>query len=180
MSAIDPLQAALHVGSTSHILNGTNKSKKKEDLLGKGSVKRSIFSALLEEKENENVQLESLPEEISGLSYDEAVQVLIDSVYSAGDALKQKPYADSFVLYKKAVGNFMRFVVGQSYEIEEQEGIRRKTKAGTFTKKKFSIVQVVNQELDRLASDILFNQAENIRMVAKVDEITGLLVDLLT
>jgi len=69
-------------------------------------------------------------------------------------------------------------VVSQSYEIEEQEGIRKKTRAGTFTKKKFSIVQVVNQELDRLASDILFNQADQIRMMAKVDEITGLLVDL--
>lgn len=180
MSTIDPLQSALHMGIASPILSGSNKSKKKEELAEKGSVKRSFFSALLEEKEKKDVQLESLPEEINGLSYDEAVQVLIDSVYSAGDALKQKPYADSFVLYKKAVGNFLRFVVSQSYEIEEQEGIRRKTKAGTFTKKKFSIVQVVNQDLDRLASDILFNQADHIRMVAKVDEITGLLVDLLS
>ncbi len=178
MNGVDPLQSALHLGLTSPILSGANKAKKKEDSNEKGSVRKSLFSALLEEKENEDVQLEGLPDEVSGLPFDEAVQVLIDSVYSAGDVLKQKPFADSFVLYKKAVGNFLRFVVSQSYEIEEQEGIRKKTRAGTFTKKKFSIVQVVNQELDRLASDILFNQADQIRMMAKVDEITGLLVDL--
>lgn len=177
MSGVDPLQSALHLGASSPILSGTNKSRKKEQTNEKNSVKRSLFSAILEEKENEEVRLEGLPEEISALPFDEAVQVLIDSVYSAGDVLKQKPFADSFALYKKAVGNFLRFVVHQSYEIEEQEGIRRKTKAGTFTKKKFSIVQVVNQELDRLASDILFNQTDQIRMTAKVDEITGLLVD---
>lgn len=180
MGSIDPLQSALHMGLTSPILSGSGKSKKKEEAGQKGSVKRSFFSALLEEKEHNEVQLEAFPDEVSGLPFDEAVQVLIDSVYSAGDVLKQKPFSDSFVLYKKAVGNFLRFVVSQSYEIEEQEGIRRKTRAGTFTKKKFSIVQVVNQELDRLASDILFNQADQIRMMAKVDEITGLLVDLLS
>ncbi len=177
MSSVDPLQSALHAGFVSPALSGTANAKKKEDLKDKGTVKKSIFSALLEEKESEEVQKKELPDEISGLPFDEAVQVLIDSVYSAGDILKQKPFADSFVIYKKAVGNFLRFVVNQSYEIEEQEGIRKKTRAGTYTKKKFSIVQVVNQELDRLASDILFNQADQIRLAAKVDEITGLIVD---
>lgn len=179
MSSIDPLQSALHLSAASPLLNGTNKSKKKEETKEKGSIRKSLFSSLLEE-ESGQIENDKLPDEIADLPYEEAVKVLIDSVYSAGDILKQKPFADSFAVYKKAVGNFLRFVVNQSYEIEEQEGIRRKTKAGTYSRKKFSLIQVINQELDRLASDILFNQADQIRLIAKVDEITGLLVDFLS
>ena len=105
------------------------------------------------------------------------MQVLIDSVYEAGDILKKKPYADSFVIYKKAIGEFLRFVVDESYEVEDQEGVAQKNKAGIFIKKKYTIVKTVNEELDRLAKDILYNQIEQMQLVARVDGITGLLLN---
>ena len=58
MSTVDPLQSAMHLGLTSPILSGANKPKKKEDFNEKGAVRKSLFSSLLEEKENEDVQLE--------------------------------------------------------------------------------------------------------------------------
>ncbi|HBG37004.1 MAG TPA: DUF327 domain-containing protein, partial [Treponema sp.] len=39
------------------------------------------------------------------------------------------------------------------------------------------IVKTVNEELDRLAKDILYNQIEQMQLVARVDGITGLLLN---
>ena len=92
-----------------------------------------MFSTLLADSAKEEASLSSLPPDLANLSFDEAMQVLIDSVYEAGDILKKKPYADSFVIYKKAIGEFLRFVVDESYEVEDQEGVH-KNKAGIFIK----------------------------------------------
>jgi uncharacterized protein YaaR (DUF327 family) len=51
----------------------------------------------------------------------------------------------------------------------------RVTKQKTYT-----LVKVVDEKLDSLAADILFNQKDQIALAAKVNEISGLLVDILT
>lgn len=170
MVSIDPLQAALHASSQ---LQSPQQKTKKTDK----SKKKGLFSTLLADSAKEEASLSSLPPDLANLSFDEAMQVLIDSVYEAGDILKKKPYADSFVIYKKAIGEFLRFVVDESYEVEDQEGVAQKNKAGIFIKKKYTIVKTVNEELDRLAKDILYNQIEQMQLVARVDGITGLLLN---
>lgn len=170
MASIDPLQAALHAGS--QLQSPQQKPKKTER-------KKSLFSSLLTETE-ENQTLSSLPRELANLPKEEALQVLIDSVYTAGDLLKEKPYVESFVSYKKTIAEFLRFVVDESFELEEQEGALRKNKAGIFIKNKYTVVKTINEELDRLAQDILYNQLDKMKLVARVDGITGLLVNIIS
>ena len=63
-----------------------------------------------------------------------------------------------------------------TYDIENQLGIR----SPRFkNRKKYIIVTVVNEKLEQLARDIMFIQSSQISMLAKVEEIKGLLVDLL-
>ncbi|MCL2169976.1 MAG: YaaR family protein, partial [Defluviitaleaceae bacterium] len=42
----------------------------------------------------------------------------------------------------------------------------------------YGIVRLVNQELDNLAQDLLNNEKSHIDILAKVDEIHGLLLDM--
>ena len=44
----------------------------------------------------------------------------------------------------------------------------------------YTLIKVVDEKLDSLAADILFNQKDSIELAAKVNEISGLLVDILT
>jgi uncharacterized protein YaaR (DUF327 family) len=120
---------------------------------------------------------------------DEAVEELLDGVRSAGDDLRQHPIPEKILSYKKAVRNFLHYVVQNGYAVETQEGIPNAQKPGykgslwdpaAKKAKAFHVVCVVDQKLDRLAAEILAGQVSQLELLAKLEEITGLLVDLLS
>jgi uncharacterized protein YaaR (DUF327 family) len=120
---------------------------------------------------------------------EEAVQDLLDAVRGAGDDLRQHPIPEEILKYKKAVRNFLHYVTQNGYTVEKQEGIPNAQKPGykgslwdPAAKKAmaFHIVQVVDQKLDRLAAEILAGQVSQLELLAKLEEITGLLVDLVS
>ena len=104
----------------------------------------------------------------------EALQRLLDGIHDAGDALKKRPFPDEIKRYKQAVKNFLHYVVDNAYAIEEQisgiNPVRRKT---------YTVIQVVDQKLEQLAAGILAGQIAQLDLLARIDEITGILVDLL-
>jgi uncharacterized protein YaaR (DUF327 family) len=126
-----------------------------------------LFSAVLEEAE----QAQVLPDYPVS---EEALQELLDDVHSSGDELKRRPFPEEIIQYKRAVRNFLHYVVENGYTIEEQ------TSGGNvLRRKKFTLVQVVDRKLESLAASILANQMTQIEMLARIDEIAGLLVNLL-
>jgi uncharacterized protein YaaR (DUF327 family) len=120
---------------------------------------------------------------------EEAVQELLDAVRSTGDDLKQRPLPDEIIRYKKAVRNFLHYVVQNGYAVEEHEGIPNAQKPGykgslwepaAKKAKAFRVVQVVDRNLEQLAAGILAGQVSQLELLAKLEEITGLLVDMLS
>ncbi|MDR1178841.1 MAG: DUF327 family protein, partial [Spirochaetaceae bacterium] len=120
---------------------------------------------------------------------EEAVQELLDAVRGAGDDLRQRPIPEEILKYKKAVRNFLHYVVENGYAVEEQEGIPNAQKPGYKRSRPdpdaqkvtvFRVVRVVDQKLDRLAAEILSGQISQLALLAKLEEITGLLVDLVS
>jgi uncharacterized protein YaaR (DUF327 family) len=120
---------------------------------------------------------------------EEAVQELLDAVRGAGDDLRQRPVPEEILKYKKAVRNFLHYVVQNGYTVEKQAGIPNAQKPGykgslwdpaAKRAMEFHVVQVVDQKLDRLAAEILTGQISQLKLLAKLEEITGLLVDLVS
>ena len=116
------------------------------------------------------------------MTIEQAKEFLIDSVYSEGELLKQNPVEENIRRFRKAITNFLKFVESQCYEVEgEIVNIRVKVGNVRVPKTKvYSLIKVVDEKLDNLAADILFNQKDQIALAAKVNEISGLLVDILT
>jgi uncharacterized protein YaaR (DUF327 family) len=124
-------------------------------------------------------------------SAEDAVTMLLDNVHEAGDALSKRPFPDEIKRYRLAVQNFMRYVLDNAYEIKEDEGIPNYLKPGfngerykrdpelRKAKNKYSSVQIIDQKLDRLAADIMTGHAKHINLLKNIEEINGLLVDLL-
>jgi uncharacterized protein YaaR (DUF327 family) len=105
-----------------------------------------------------------------------AVQELLDAVRSAGDDLKQRPLPDEILRYKKAVRNFLHHVVQNSYEVKESQTMLRKKKE----LRPHVQVQVVDRKLEQLAAGILAGQVSQLELLSKLEEITGLLVDMVS
>ncbi len=169
MAVVDPLGIAHTFSHTGEI------TKKKDQKSNNTRIKSKSFSSIMEtaqqEQESGFIDNTQLPQEIIGKDFDETLQYLVDSVYEAGDRLKKNPYTDEFKEYKKSLSTFLSFVVKNTYEIETHQ--RRKGK----TKIVYTLVTVVNSKLDNLANDILYNQSEQLKILAKIEEINGILVD---
>jgi uncharacterized protein YaaR (DUF327 family) len=144
-------------------------TKKTRDKTLRG-VRGPHFSSVLEEAV-QTEQAEALAEYPVS---EEALQELLDDVHSAGDELKRRPFPEEIKQYKRAVRNFLHYVVENGYDIKKQtRGVR------VSNRREFTLVQVVDRKLESLAASILTSQVTQIEMLARIDEIAGLLVNLL-
>ncbi len=144
------------------------KKKKSEK---KGKLRRSIFSSQVEEAEKDFAS-SALNSEQEGEEHN--LSSLLDSIHSFGDLLKNDSSLENLAQYREAVGKFLHFIVKKSYTVDEA-WVRK----SVLEKKKLSIVRLVDQKLEGLARGILSGQKEGLNLLARIEEINGLLVNLL-
>ena len=159
-------QAAVQTGAAR-----TSENRKKE----KSGIHR--FAALVKSEVAEKAASSDLdiPDRLVGLPPEKILEGLLDDVHSTGDLLKEKQLPDNIVAYKSAVRSFMKYVVDRSFAVTER------TSGGNILKrKKFTQVQIIDQKLEQLAAGILSNQRDQLGLLGKIEEINGLLVDLLS
>ena len=119
---------------------------------------------------------------------DETVDKLMDEVRSAGDILKSRPLPEEIMRYKQAVRSFINYVVQNGFALDHEEGLPKYLKPG-FTgqrgtddarsKKGYTKIQVIDRKLEDLAAMLLSSQIRQMELVSRLEEIRGLLVDLL-
>jgi len=116
-----------------------------------------------------------IPPHLEGLPPEKVLEALLDDVHSAGDVLKEKQLPDTIVAYKEAVRHFVRYIVSRTYDVSEKI-------SGTniLKRKKFMQVQVIDEKLEQLAAGILSNQRSQMDLLGRIEEINGLLVDLMS
>jgi uncharacterized protein YaaR (DUF327 family) len=148
-----------------HARGEAKKAAEKSSPRGAGKPR---FSAMLEDTLRETEAAEVFP------ASEEALQGLLDDVHNAGDELKNRPFPEEIKKYKQAVRNFLHHVVENGYALEEHT-----SGANLLKRQKFTIIQVVDRKLEQLAAGILSGQSMQIEILARIDEISGLLVDLL-
>ncbi|MDR2393949.1 MAG: DUF327 family protein [Treponema sp.] len=105
---------------------------------------------------------------------EQGLNELLDAVHTTGDTLKNRPFPEEILQYKTAVRNFLHYVVKHGYTMEKQV-------SGTnlLKRKNFAIVQVVDRKLEQLAAGILAGQIVQLEILKRLEEITGLLVDVM-
>jgi uncharacterized protein YaaR (DUF327 family) len=119
---------------------------------------------------------------------EETIAFLMDEVRSTGDSLRNRPFPDEIMRYKQAVRNFMHFVVENCYRLDHETGIPKFLKPGykgprgtpdamkqiTYTK-----IEVIDKKLEDLAALLISSQMSQLEIASRLEEIKGLLVDLL-
>jgi uncharacterized protein YaaR (DUF327 family) len=118
----------------------------------------------------------------------ETVDLLMDEVRGAGDALRNRPFPDEIMRYKQAVRNFMHYVVENGFGLEQESGIPKFLKPGysgprgtpeSMKQKRYVTIRIVDKKLEDLAAMLLSGQRSQLELVSRLEEIQGLLVDLL-
>jgi hypothetical protein len=132
--------------------------EEKERRVRKIISRRKGFSILLEDKKEEIYR---------------KVSELLSNVDKEAENLKREQNYHALLRYKESVREFMDYVIENVYRIKERMGIPLKKK-----RKIYVIVECVNEALEALAQQILKEQVDCMQILARVDQIKGLLLDL--
>ena len=90
-----------------------------------------------------------------------------------GEKLGEKIDIRELRLYKKMISDFMDEAVGNSRKFSKQSFLDRRGRH-----KVYAVIQKVNEELDELTEEVLREEKDRIKILKKLDEIKGLILDI--
>ena len=194
MSEINSLNPNVYYAGVQNSTNEALKNRKNEKT---SSTKRKTFGDLLKtESEAEHTFVtQGFPPEIADMTLEDATVFLKDAVDLAGNDLSEEINSENILKFKSAVSQFIRFVEQNNFEVIAK---RRKNRMGhdmiepsrTNFFSNYSLpphratpkvsVRIINEKLDELTRMTLETQMDNLKVLAKADEIKGLIVDLMS
>ncbi len=148
----------------------TNKSLRKKNRKKKGEAVGS-FSSLLRSAAG---GAEAVDFTYEGEAAAEPLDELLDDVTALGDALAAAPTLENVRRYREGIRRFMKYLVDHVLSVEE-----RTSGANILKRKKYLLIKTVDEKLESLARAFLICQKPSIDLAGRVNEINGLLVDLL-
>ena len=186
MSDINPLEASTYYSGLQNATSQAAKNLKKEKV---ASSEKSKFSKLLKSKQdiNPNINAADFPPEILEMDTEDAAVFLRDAVEIAGKKVALDASTENLMEFRKTVQQFIKYIVQNNYEVKSKEIRKFATPMQIFSKyntkaEKRSprvIIPVINEKLDAMTRGLLNNQKNNLKLLAQINEIKGLIVDLM-
>ncbi|MDE6567650.1 MAG: YaaR family protein [Lachnospiraceae bacterium] len=101
--------------------------------------------------------------------------VMMEEITQQGHRLGKRRDIRDMKQYRKLIQEFMNEIVSHSHEFSRENFLDKKGRHRVY-----GIIRQVNQALDELAEELLAEEKDNISILSKIDEIRGLLLDILT
>ena len=197
MAEIDSLGANYYYSGVQNATNeAIKRNTKKEEIRKADKAKKLDFGKLLKGDEVEEPQFiaDGLPVEVRSMSIDDAAVYLADAVSLAGNDFSGEQTQENLEKFKTAVSQFIRFVIVNNFSVDIKKRKARPGKARQpsrlFVFSDYSMppanpkprvsIEVINEKLDALARETLSTQSNNLKILAQVNEIKGLIVDLMS
>ncbi len=135
-----------------------------------GHLSRSETAEDVAETENVDSPLSApgLPESI-----DAPTEQLFDQVHQAGQRLLNERTYTAAQAYREAIQRFLRKVMPDANGVQIQE-----SGMSVLSRKRYYLLTEINRSVDRLVSGLLRTQKEQIDILRRLEEIQGMLVDL--
>ncbi len=160
---------------------GTHTQKTQDTQNKSGIKKTSSFS--------EDLKLQVHAQSAEGISIlladgtfdSNALQKMQDTIHQVGEKLLQNPRIDTAMEYKNAIQKLLQSIIPHIHAKEARtvkKGIMT-SHGPDFTEHTFTIVNKINKKLDDILKLILGTQNDQMKLMQSLDEIKGLIVDLL-
>ena len=191
MAEIDSLGTNFYYAGVQNSQNSNEALKNKKTEQSQKSSK-SKFSSLIKaqaEAEAELSKSDSVSEELKAMTVESAVVFLRDRVDTAGNRFSEQMTQENLENFKDAVAQFIKYIVENNFEVTSKRPRRPQfvSPIGIFSN--YSApphlvdpkvqISVINEKLDDLTRDMLNNQRNNLKILQQVNEIKGLVIDLL-
>jgi uncharacterized protein YaaR (DUF327 family) len=105
----------------------------------------------------------------------EQLKVLYNKIETQSEKLQDKLFIEDLVQYKKLVKEFLDITVNNSHVFYKENSLDRRGRHRVY-----SLVKKVDNELDELTKDFLNIEDNRIKILKRLDDIKGILLDILT
>ncbi|NLO47901.1 MAG: YaaR family protein [Clostridiales bacterium] len=112
--------------------------------------------------------------DLSTQKHREHLQFLSKEIDDQGAKLAAKADIREYEQYRKLIRAFIEEIVSNGYAFTKESSYRS---GGRH--KYIAVIKTIDEKLDALAKDVLSAQAENIAIAGKIDDIRGLILDML-
>lgn len=147
------------IHNTMEKLSGLNETLSKEDRRKKG-ISQSTFNSRLRK--------------IEGHDYKQKLTFLLKEIDEQGEKLSKHIDIRDIKRYRKLISEFLYEAVNHSHKFQKENILDRRGRHRVY-----GVINKINQELEELTQEVLKEEKDNINILQKIDEIRGLLLDII-
>ena len=105
----------------------------------------------------------------------EKLTSLMEEITRQGDNLAKKRDVRDMKRYRTLIKEFMNEIVNRSHSFSRENFLDRRGRHRVY-----GIIKLVDANLDALAQELVKDEQDHLKILAKIDEIRGLLLDIFT
>lgn len=103
------------------------------------------------------------------------LSLMIEEITMQGKKLGKHMDVRDMKHYRQLIKEFMNEIVNRSHKFSRENFLDRRGRHRVY-----GIVKLVDENLDELASELLKEEKDHILILSKIDEIRGILLDIIT
>ncbi len=146
------------------VRNSVDKPVNFQDVSGKEDRKVS---------ESNETSFHSQLTRVEGRNFEERIKEIVGKIIEQGDKLAGKVDIRELKAYKNLISEFLDEVVANSHKFSKQNFLDRR---GRY--KVYAVIKQINEEVDLLTKEVLSGEKDNIKILQKLDDIRGLVLDI--
>lgn len=105
----------------------------------------------------------------------ERLNLMMEEIVMQGDKIVKRMDVRDMRKYRTLIKEFMNEIVNRSHKFSRENFLDRRGRHRVY-----GIIRLVDEKLDELAQELVNEECDKISILAKVDEIRGLLLDIFT
>ncbi len=103
------------------------------------------------------------------------LNMMLEEISSQGKKLLKHMDVKDMKHYRELIREFMNEIVNRSHKFSRENFLDKKGRHRVYT-----MIKLVDKNLDELAMELIKDEKDHIAILNKIDEIRGLLLDILT
>lgn len=103
------------------------------------------------------------------------LNAMLEQITSQGKKLAKHMDVRDMKYYRELIRGFMNEIVSRSHKFSRENFLDKKGRHRVY-----AMIKLVNKELDALAQELIKDEKDHMVILNKIDEIRGLLIDILT
>ncbi|MGF7144361.1 hypothetical protein HNQ56_002792 [Anaerotaenia torta] len=104
-----------------------------------------------------------------------ALNGMLEEITAEGKKLTKRMDLRDMKRYRALIKDFMNEIINRSHKFSRENFLDRKGRHRVYT-----MIKLVDQNLDELAAELIKDEKDHLAILNKIDEIRGLLLDILT